>query len=265
MSAVDALAGVPDFASAQVAGEVLGTPQYGGPPLRATAARRGAVRLRCASVLKPLFAWAAGAAPADGEPAVRHSDNAATNRIWHGGPPQRILDRLADPTGVRWHPLGADPTWFGGIEVSAAEVVTAYGALARAAAGDPAAAQILGWMRAVAPDQAFGIPDTVADALGVDAAAVAVKAGWFGHVDETVLRTHVVAVVERKGETVVVAALTALPVPEPERDRYRDDVHAGRPVLDVHERLAGPLLRELFAATCRDLARLGDRRWPPPS
>jgi len=60
VTATDVLAGLPDRASAQVAGEVFGTPQYGGAPLRAVAARRGAARLRCASVLKPLIVWMAG-------------------------------------------------------------------------------------------------------------------------------------------------------------------------------------------------------------
>jgi hypothetical protein len=113
-------------------------------------------------------------------------------------------------------------------------------------------------MRAVAPEQAFGVPDAVADTLGVPAASVAVKAGWIGNPDETVLRTHVVAVAERDGETVVVAALTALPHLA-DRERYQQDLRAGRPVVAVHEALAGPLLRDLLAATCRDLARLGAR------
>lgn len=259
MTAADVLAALPDGASAQVAGEVFGAARYGGAPARATAARRGAARLRCASVLKPLIVWAAGSGrTADGEQAIRYSDNAATNRIWHAGPPPRILDRLAASTGVRWRPAGADPGSFGGVEVSATELVTAYGALARATAGDPTAARVLGWMGEVAPEQAFGIPDAVADTLGVPAATVAVKAGWIGQRDETVLRTHVVAVAERDGEIVVVAAMTALPYPT-ERDRYQQDLHAGRPVVDVHEALAGPLLRDLLAATCRDLARLGAR------
>jgi hypothetical protein len=255
MTATDVLAGLPDGASAQVAGEVFGTPHYGGAPLRAVAARRGAVRLRCASVLKPLVVWvAAGARNDDAERAIRYSDNAATTRIWHAGPPPRILDRLATATGVRWRPAGADPGWFGGVEISASELVTAYGALAR----DPGAARVVDWMRAVAPEQAFGIPGAVADTLGVPAASVAVKAGWIGHPDETVLRTHAVALAERDGETVVVAALTALPYPA-DRDRYQQDLRAGRPVVDVHEALAGPLLRDLLAAACRDLARLGAR------
>jgi hypothetical protein len=264
MTAVDVLAALPDGASAQVAGEVFGAPQdgraqYGGAPLRATAARRGAVRLRCASVLKPLIVWAAGGGrTADGEQAIRYSDNAATNRIWHAGPPLRILDRLAASTGVRWRQAGGDPGWFGGVEVSAAELVTAYGALARASAADPAAERVMGWMVDVAAEQVFGVPDAVADTLGVPAATVAVKAGWIGHPDEIVLRTHAIAVAERDGETVVVAALSALPYPA-DRDRYQQDLRAGRPVVDVHEQLAGPLLRDLLAATCRDLARLGAR------
>jgi hypothetical protein len=116
----------------------------------------------------------------------------------------------------------------------------------------------MSWMRAVEPEQAFGIPDAVADTLGVPASGVAVKAGWIGHPDETVLRTHAVAIAERDGETVVVATMTALPYPA-DRDRYQQALRAGRPVVDVHEGLAGPLLRDLLAATCRDLARLGVR------
>jgi hypothetical protein len=257
MTAADVLATLPDGASAQVAGEVFGTPRHGGAPLRATAARRGAARLRCASVLEPLIVWAAGGGrTTDGEQAIRYSDDAATHRVWHAGPPYRLLDRLAASTGVRWRPAGADPGWFGGIEVGATELVTAYGALARASAGDPVAARVMGWMGEVAPEHAFGVPDAVADTLGVPAAGVAVKAGWTGHPDETVLRTHAVAIAERDDETVVVAALSALPYPA-DRDRYQQNLHAGRPVVDVHEQLAGPLLRDLLAATCRDLARLG--------
>ncbi len=259
MTATEVLAGLPDGASAQVAGEVFGTPQYGGAPLRAVAARRGAVRLRCASVIKPLIVWAAGGRRTDeGEQAIRYSDNAATNRIWHAGPPVRLLDRLAGATGVRWRPAGADPGSFGEVEVTATELVTAYGALARASGGDPVAARVIGWMRGVAPEQAFGIPGAVADTLGVPGASVAVKAGWIGYPDETVLRTHAVAVAERDGETVVVAALTALPQPA-DRERYQQDLRSGRPVIVVHEALAGPLLRDLLAAACRDLARLGTR------
>jgi hypothetical protein len=270
-SVVDVLAELPAGASAQVAGEVVGTPQYGGPPLRSTSTRVGAARLRCASLLKPLYAWAAAhcgpydADPArwavDAEQAVRHSDNAATNRLWFAATPPRVLGWLAGATGVRWQQPGVDPHWFGTVEVTATEVVTAYGALARAAAGDPAAARLLGWMRDVDPGQALGVPAVVAAAAGVEPGGVAVKSGWFGHTDETCLRTHVVAVAERPVgpgvETLVLAALTALPAPEADRERYRRDLTAGRPVEGEHERLAGPAVRNLVAAACRDLVRVG--------
>jgi hypothetical protein len=265
----DLLAALPADASGQVAGEVHGTPQYGGPPLRAAAVRRGAARLRCASLLKPLLVWAAAhTSPwagdpegwaAHGEDAVTRSDNAATNRIWHGTGPARLLDRLAAATGVRWTLPGGDPTWFGGIEVSATEIVTAYGALARAAAGDPSAARVLDWMRRVAPEQSFGARAALAAGFGCEPGTVAVKAGWFGHAEETALRTHVVAVAERDGETVVIAALSALPYPDPtDRDRYRRDLPAGR-LIREHERLAGSLLRGLVEATGRDLVWLSGR------
>lgn len=263
---------LPAGTSAQVSAEAFGTPQYGGPPPRSAGARVGAHRLRCASLLKPLFVWAAAHAadayrgePArwavDGESAVTLSDNAATNRIWLGGPPRRILDWLADATGVRWRPPGSDPRWFGGVEVTSAEVVTAYGTLAAAAPGDPAAATVLGWMRAVPTDQAMGAPTAMAEAAGVDSARVAVKAGWFGHTDEAWLRTHVVAIAEREAgghaETLVVAAMSALPYPDADtRTRYRGDLAAGTPLNAQHDRLAGPLLRALVGTAAQELVRL---------
>lgn len=273
MTITAVLAGLPAGSSAQVAGEVLGTPQYGGAPLRATGARVGAARIRCASLLKPLFVWAAAhsAGPyradparwaADGELAIVHSDNAATNRIWLGTTPAQVLGWLAGATGVGWRPPGVDPLWFGTVEVSAVEVVMAYGVLCRAAVGDPAAARVLDWMRAVVPEQGMGVPGEVAAALGVEPGAVAVKAGWYGHTDETCLRTHAVAVAERgtgaTAETVVVAALTALTYPDAtDRERYRHGVVNGAPVADEHERVAGPVVRGLVAACSRDLVALG--------
>ncbi|WP_028932659.1 serine hydrolase [Pseudonocardia spinosispora] len=252
------LRALPEGASAQVAAETFGTPQYGGPPLRSVGMRVGAARLRCASLLKPLFVWAAAHCDgpyrqdrerwsADAELAVRVSDNAATNRLWLGSTPPRVLDWIAEATGVRWRVPGADPSWFGAVEVSAAEVVTAYGALSRAAAGDPDAASVLGWMRGVSPEQAFGVLASSAD--------VAVKAGWFGHVDETCLRTHLVAVVEEHGETLVVAALSALPYLDPaDRARYRSKLVAGQPLEAEHERVAGPTLRALVDAACGEIS-----------
>src|SRR5690606_39378295 len=60
VTATDVLATLPDGASAQVAGGVFGSPHYGGAPLRAAAARRGAARLPCAAAFEPPMVAAAG-------------------------------------------------------------------------------------------------------------------------------------------------------------------------------------------------------------
>ncbi|MDF5752269.1 hypothetical protein [Spongiactinospora sp. TRM90649] len=262
MSFDEIFRGLPPGAGAQAAGLTLG---YGGAPARSVSARHGPTRLRCASLLKPLYAWAAhpslGTGPfpeerwnATAEPAVRVSDNTATLDLWYSAGPRVILDRLAGRTGVNWVPSSADPHWFGGVEVTAEEVVTAYGALALAEIGsDLAATALLTWMRGA--EQGFGVPDVVAEAVGAAPGAVAVKCGWAGFADEIALRTHAVAVARSGPRAVVVAALTAVPYIDG-RDAYAEGVATGDEMLDVHEAVAGGVLRALAGRT---LAELGLR------
>jgi hypothetical protein len=245
-------------ASVQAAGIRRG---YGGPPARTMSVRSGMTRLRCASLLKPLYAWMAAAHFTDAgrwrahaEPAVVISSNADTLNLWLSVGPGVLLDDLHRRTGVRWWQPNGDPSRFGSVEVAADEVATAYAALAQAAAaGDPVAVTVLGWMRQVGSDQAFGARDAMASP---DAA---IKCGWYGAPDETCLRTHAVAVLPRGGtRTTVVVAMTALPYTDPhERDAYQSRIAQGLPVEPDHEKLAGSLLRGLMSTT---LAELGHRK-----
>ncbi|MFI7702363.1 hypothetical protein [Nonomuraea sp. NPDC049480] len=244
-------------ASAQAAGIRRG---YGGPPARTVGVRYGLARLRCASLLKPLYAWVTADRIPDAdrwrrhaEPAVVISSNADTLNLWLAVGPGVILDDIRQRTGVAWSPPNGDPSRFGSVEVAAEEVATAYAALAQsAAAGDPAAATILEWMRQVGAEQAFGARDV----LGSPDAGI--KCGWYGAPDETCLRTHAVAVLPRGGTRVaVVVGMTALPYTGGrEREVYRERVAKGLSVEQEHEKLAGGLLRDLMATT---LAELGGR------
>ncbi|WP_084964739.1 hypothetical protein [Thermoactinospora rubra] len=244
---------IPPGATAQAAGLVVG---YGGGAARAVAFRAGGVRLRCASLLKPLYAWAADRNDTwqhDAEPAVVESSNTTTLRLWLGTGPRVILSRLAERTGVAWAPPPTDPAWFGSVEVSAEEVTRAYSALALAGFfGDRDALTILQWM--VRAGQDFGVRT-------VFPGKVAVKCGWFGGADEACLRTHAVTVDRHPdGRVRVICAMTALPYPDEEqRARYRAAVAADESVEAEHERVAGALLRSLAAAT---LAELGGAREP---
>ncbi|HEX4813778.1 MAG TPA: hypothetical protein VFV66_13610 [Nonomuraea sp.] len=241
-------------ASVQAAGIRRG---YGGPSARTVAVSSGLTRLRCASLLKPLYAWVTAARIPDAdrwrrhaEPAVVVSSNADTLNLWLAVGPRVVLDDLRQRTGVAWTPPNGDPSRFGSVEVAADEVATAYAALAQsAAAGDPVAATILEWMRQVSAEQAFG----AREALGAPEAGV--KCGWYGAPDETCLRTHAVAVLPRGGTRVTVAVgLTALPYTGGrEREVYRERVSKGLPVEHEHERLAGALLRELLVTTVSEL------------
>ncbi|MEW9556166.1 hypothetical protein [Nonomuraea sp. NPDC050783] len=241
-------------ASAQAAGIRRG---YGGPPARTVSARAGLTRLRCASLLKPLYAWVSAARIPDrtrwrrhAEPAVVISSNADTLNLWLAVGPGVVLDDLRERTGVSWALPNGDPSRFGSVEVTADEVATAYAVFAQsAAAGDPVASDVLRWMRLVEGEQTFG----TREALG--SAEAAIKCGWYGAPEETCLRTHAVAVLPRGGTRVtVVVGMTALPYTDAaDREDYRERVGRGLPVEHVHEKLAGWLLRELMATTLTEL------------
>ncbi|MEV4222496.1 hypothetical protein [Nonomuraea sp. NPDC049725] len=247
-------------AGAQAAGISRG---HGGPPARTVAVRSGPHRLRCASLLKPLYAWVtAGRIPdaerwrRHAEPAVVVSSNADTRSLWLAVGPLVILDDIYQRTGVAWSMHNGDPSRFGSVEVAAEEVATAYAALAQAAlAGDPVAGDVLEWMRRVEGSQAFGAREVL------EAPEAGVKCGWFGEPDETCLRTHAVAVLPSGGtRATVVVALTAQPYTDAhERETYHARAAEGQPVEGEHERIAGPLLRALMAET---LAELGYRDTP---
>ncbi|MFG1705188.1 hypothetical protein ACFLIM_18530 [Nonomuraea sp. M3C6] len=241
-------------ASAQAAGIRRG---YGGPPARTVCVRSGLARLRCASLLKPLYAWVSAAHIPDAdrwrrhaEPAVVISSNADTLNLWLAVGPRVILDDLRQRTGVAWSPPNGDPSRFGSVEVAADEVATAYAVLAQAAAaGDPVAGTILEWMRQVGTSQAFGAREAL------KSPEAGVKCGWYGAPDETCLRTHAVAVLPRGGtRATVVVGMTALPYTDlRERGIYQDKVAKGLSVEAEHEKVAGALLRGLLTTALAEL------------
>lgn len=124
------------------------------------------VAVPCASLLKPLYAWASStAADEDVEAAIRRSDNAATDRlVAEAGGLTTVLDRVHELTGVAVEP---GRTW-GQVRVTAIQVETAYDALAAAALGGAAGARaVVEHMRGVVEDQRFGAPP-----------GMPIKAGW---------------------------------------------------------------------------------------
>ncbi|MFI7635275.1 hypothetical protein [Nonomuraea sp. NPDC049400] len=246
-------------ASVQAAGIRRG---YGGPPARTVSVTSGLARLRCASLLKPLYAWVSAARIPDAdrwrrhaEPAVVVSSNADTLNLWLAVGPRVILDDLRQRTGVAWSPPNGDPSRFGSVEVAADEVATAYAVLAQAAvAGDPVAETIMGWMRQVSASQAFGVREAIRSP------GAGVKSGWYGAPDETCLRTHTVAVLPRGGTRIAVAVgMTSLPYTDVrDREVYQEKVGKGLPVEPEHEKVAGGLLRELLVTTLDELGHFRD-------
>ncbi|MEU0570621.1 hypothetical protein ABZ297_35240 [Nonomuraea sp. NPDC005983] len=254
MSFDELLRDLPQGASAQAAGIRRG---FGGPHARTVSVRSGLARLRCASLLKPLYAWVTAPHIPDeerwrrhAEPAVVISSNSDTLHLWLAVGPPVVLDDIYQRTGVAWALPNGDPSRFGSVEVAADEVATAYAALAQSAvAGDPVAGAVLEWMRAVGADQAYGTREALA------APGAGVKCGWYGAADETCLRTHAVAVLPRGGtRATVVVGMTAQPyTDEQDRARYQSRIAQGLPVETAHEKVAGPLLRGLMAVTLAEL------------
>ena len=202
--------------------------------------------LRCASVLKPLYFWAAAEHPAYrddiaawaelAEAAVSTSANDPTVTIWRTCGPDALLGGIARRTGIDW---SSDPTAersFGRVLVRADEVALAYAALAiNARSDEPVPARLLGWMRQVPERQTFGARAAAARQLGVPPTDVAVKSGWFIDADETALRTHAVTVTVTPDGTVHgTAVLTALPVSEAVRAEYATTYVQGDEVLPAH-------------------------------
>jgi hypothetical protein len=227
---------------------------------RITRSGQPAVRVRCASVLKPLYFWAAATLPAfrddsDGwarlaEPAVTVSANEPTVSIWQSCTPDALLDALARLTGVHWHSDPSAERSFGRVLVRADEVARAYAALAVSARSEDAAAGcLLGWMRGVPERQTFGARTAAAHALGVRPADVGVKTGWYIDADETALRTHAVTVtVTADGTARGTAVLTAIPVSETVRSAYATTYVQGEEVLPIHWDVAAQTISRTTAS-----------------
>jgi hypothetical protein len=217
-------------------------------------------RVRCASVLKPLYFWAASTLPAFrdapdrwaelAEPAVTKSANDPTVAIWRSCGPDALLDAIARLTGVTWQSDPSAERSFGRVLVRADEVARAYAALAVSASSEAAAAgQLLGWMRAVPDRQTFGARTAAAQVLGIHPGQVGVKTGWYVDADETALRTHAVTVtVSADGTGRGTAVLTALPVSETVRAAYATAYVHGEEVLPIHWDVAAETISRTTAS-----------------
>jgi hypothetical protein len=141
---------------------------------------------------------------------------------------------------------------FGRVLINAGDTARGYASLVEA--GEPVGRRLLSWMRAVPERQTFGVRRLAAEELGVRPRDVAVKCGWYCARDEQRMRTHAVTVTSVGERVLGTAVLTALPLDDARRRSYARQYRGGEGVLDLHEAVAGPDLRE---ATRELLVRLG--------
>lgn len=166
--------------------------------------------LRCASVLKPIYAWVTRHASwaEVAEAMIARSDNDATDvLVTSAGGVDELCGRIEGATGVT---VKAASTW-GRFEVTAVDVAAMFAALAAAARSkDPVAAAVVRMMGGVHPAQSFGVRAQWARSQGLPVDVVGAKAGWDLSVDEAWLRTHTVVV----SPVGLAVTLTAVPVDE---------------------------------------------------
>lgn len=190
--------------------------------------------LRCASLLKPFFAWVGQGHVRDRHAMLTRSDNAATNRfLAESGGLESVLAQIAHRTGVEWAPAS---TW-GGVLVTAAEVAAAAQALVADKAG---VREVVRDMVSSERAQRFGTDEVWAALTGQQEHQLAVKTGWDLHEDETRLRTHTLIV----GPTRSVVVLTAVPVTLAQRTHWRRLMAARGPqaVVGFHGEVADRFL-----------------------
>jgi len=202
------------------------------------AADNDQVGLRCASVLKALYAWACPAGfEVAAERAVRYSDNEATDApVGACGGVAGSLERVEALTGLHLAPA---QTW-GRVVVNAAQLAGLYRALA--CADGPRAAQVRAWMCGVATAQRLGLDRTWAELTGQSVGEVGIKLGWDLSDDEPFARTHAVLL----GPTRSAACLTAVPITTDFRSRWNALLASKGPtaVLALHDALSGRVLRD---------------------
>lgn len=229
------------FTTVSVATTVWATPRPGtavvaGPAEAATA-------WRCASLLKPLYAWVTPEADdADVVAAVVESDNDATDRIVETqGGLATLRERLHDATGVD---VGHAETW-GRFTLSPAQVALMYAHLQ--AADDDRSTAIVDLMRRTPAVHRFATDRAWAYASEQDRLGLAVKSGWDLSSDEPFARTHTVVL----GRRTSVVVMSAVPVSDAHRTQWQT-AHDRDPsdVARLHNQWAGHAIRAaLHSAT----------------
>lgn len=209
-------------------------------------------RVRAASVVKPLLAWAASWGPLAGDGAlweviarrsVMLSDNEATAALWSRGGHEGLLAALNDRLGLAWQVEGDGEHPSLRVVVTAGELAHAYTALA--SDETTAGSHVRRWMREVPANLTFGVRRVACDTLGVGEEAVAVKCGWFGGE-----RAHAVVLVETHGGVVAAAVTTQHALEPATRASVRRAIGSDIKLAAAHDVLAG---EEIRAATRRAL------------
>lgn len=215
--------------------------------------RQSSHRFRCASLLKPLYMWAASHMTPYIEDrerwqdlaakAIAISSNEATQTVWEDCGSDEIIAKIQALTGVRLKSDIKNASW-GSLFVTAEEVAQAYGSMIVQNKLDSRVFHILDYMTQVPESQTFGLRHVVMEQLGVAESAIGIKCGWYIDEDSAHLRTHAVILINLTLEiTVGVIILSATKINPDIIRHYLEAYASGDEIIDVHERYSGATLR----------------------
>ncbi|HUP87327.1 MAG TPA: serine hydrolase [Acidimicrobiales bacterium] len=205
-----------------------------------------APRVRAASVTKPLLFWAGATAEpfatgraeweALARPAVTVSDNEATAELWARVGEGRLLAAVHALSGVAWTAERGGEHESLCLLVTAKELAAAYASFAFDVSD--AAQQLRNWMRAVPPEQTFGVRAVAGAALGIPAISIGVKCGWFGGE-----RAHAVVIADVGARSLGAVVTTSRPWDDSSRHACELAAGDNRRLIALHESFAGSSIR----------------------
>ncbi len=205
-----------------------------------------ALRVRAASVAKPLLFWAAAAVEpfatdhaaweALARPAVTVSDNQATAEMWSRVGGAGLLAALYDLSGIVWDTDSGGEHEALRLLVTAYEVATAYATFILDESDT--ARQLRSWMREVPEAQTFGVRQSAIATLGVPEDSVGVKCGWFGGD-----RAHAVVVADLDDAILGAVVTTSRPANAASREACELAAGNSTKLIAIHEAIAGTSIR----------------------
>lgn len=199
-------------------------------------------KLRCASVLKPIYVWAYTdlKSPLNikdsylAKRAIIKSSDVAMSHLWQKAGGKPIVEKIYELTGVN---LTIDKGTWGSVLINSYQLSQLYAALCL---DDSHVSNIILSMMSKTPDKlTFGIKNLIIKQTGK---TPSIKAGWYMSDDEDFLRTHIVSMIKTSpGHYFGTCIITAVEIPKKSVNNYRESLTKNA-IIKYHEQYSSDLL-----------------------